>query len=241
MSSCNKTDTPETPDARWCTIDVPESGEGDRFEDILTLNDATMKLQAAVATSWAQSRPFFLGVGLRKPHMDWRFPRPFLNRYPAQADIDLPLYPTARPHVPQIALHDASRSDSEEKQWHGYGYRNPWAAMPNDTMQVRPAPECSRLHADVRARARALVYELRWPLSLSDPRVTRKCDSTITAPFRSWTRLSGVFSPSWTRAVSPTTRSWPSTATTAGPSLRTAPFVRAKGRSSAPLTASAVA
>jgi hypothetical protein len=45
------------------------------FEDVATVNDAKKKLKYAAAAEG----PFFLGVGLRKPHLDFRFPKPFLR------------------------------------------------------------------------------------------------------------------------------------------------------------------
>jgi hypothetical protein len=49
------------------------------FADVDTLLDATMKLRFAVATQKATGQPWFLGVGLRKPHLDWRIPQGFLD------------------------------------------------------------------------------------------------------------------------------------------------------------------
>ena len=142
MSLCNDSGTPALPDPRWCTLDVPASGEGERFEDILTLDDASLKLQAAVNGSRTEKRPFFLGVGLRKPHLDWRFPAPFLQHYPSAAAMGVPRYPTARPHVPQISFHDPGQNEAVAQRWQGFGYQSPWQAMPNSTLQVRPPPWC---------------------------------------------------------------------------------------------------
>ena len=131
MVPCRTAGTAGAPNPRWCVVNATESGEGAHFEDVATVKDALVKLKYAVGTK----RPFFLGVGLRKPHLDFRFPAPFLNRYPAVADIALPTHRTPPSNMPQVAYHDVARSDGEHKLWKSWGYVDPWTPMRNSTVQ----------------------------------------------------------------------------------------------------------
>ena len=74
-------------------------------------------------------------VGLRKPHLDFRFPAPYLDRYPAVGDIELPARRTPPATMPQVAYHDTSRSPAEERLWAGWGFVDPWTPMRNGTVR----------------------------------------------------------------------------------------------------------
>ena len=47
-------------------------------------------------------------VGFRKPHLAFRFPKPFLSLFPDVASIPVAAHPTMDPSVPAIAHHDAA-------------------------------------------------------------------------------------------------------------------------------------
>lgn len=67
--------------AHRCAIqNATLDGDGGDFADIDTLNNALGKLDYAVRQRNETNTPWFLGVGLRKPHLDWRFPGDCLYR-----------------------------------------------------------------------------------------------------------------------------------------------------------------
>ncbi len=68
-------------------------------------DDTVAKLRLAAATLRTTGRPFFLASGLRKPHMPWRFPAPYLSHYPPPESIAVALHPTMDPSMPPIAHH----------------------------------------------------------------------------------------------------------------------------------------
>jgi len=68
-------------------------------------DDAVAKLELASHLAGTTGRPFFLASGFRKPHMPWRFPKHFLEQYPAPAEIAAALHPIMDASVPPIAHH----------------------------------------------------------------------------------------------------------------------------------------
>lgn len=124
MISCKDNGTANAPNPRWCVVEnATEKGEGAYFEDAATVADAKKKLAYAVNLQKQQQEdqqddqteggrrshtPFFLGVGLRKPHFDFRFPAPFLKYYPPAEEIALPTHRTPPATMPQVAYHDVS-------------------------------------------------------------------------------------------------------------------------------------
>eukprot|EP00039_Didymoeca_costata_P003171 m.65723 g.65723 ORF g.65723 m.65723 type:complete len:539 (-) comp11755_c0_seq3:74-1690(-) len=135
MEKCSVNGSTFAPNPRWCTINATLDGDGAHFEDLDTLKDATKKMHYAANNTKNTGQPFFLGVGLRKPHLDWRIPKGYLDFYPARENITLPLHRMPAPTLPQVAYHDVSRSDDEEKLWEGWGFVNPWVPMRNETVQ----------------------------------------------------------------------------------------------------------
>eukprot|EP01051_Picozoa_sp_SAG22_P026044 SAG22_NODE_8019_length_690_cov_1.081218_1_plen_129_part_01 len=129
MASCEGSGPAYAPHPRWCVVPPPDgAADGDGyFADVNTTRDALAKLRAAeaaagAATGGGAARPFFLGVGIRKPHLDWRVPQPYLDMYPPSS-VSLAAHPVAPAGMPQIAYHDTARSPSEHAQWWGWGYR----------------------------------------------------------------------------------------------------------------------
>eukprot|EP01050_Picozoa_sp_SAG11_P002500 SAG11_NODE_128_length_15542_cov_6.432105_2_plen_645_part_00 len=90
-------------------------------------DDAVAKLQLASAFTARTGRPWFLAAGFRKPHMPWRFPKRFLQYYPAAAEIELAAHPTMDASVPPIAHH------TPDLQAQAGG--DPYHTMPNMTAQ----------------------------------------------------------------------------------------------------------
>ena len=72
--------------AHGCAINASLQGDiaaGEKpLADKIVADDAVAKLELAAAALHKTGRPFFLASGFRKPHMDWRFPKPFLDFYP---------------------------------------------------------------------------------------------------------------------------------------------------------------
>eukprot|EP00041_Stephanoeca_diplocostata_P021301 m.493376 g.493376 ORF g.493376 m.493376 type:complete len:574 (+) comp21793_c0_seq4:238-1959(+) len=137
MISCTNEGNPSAPHPRWCAIaNTTLDGVGGDFADIDTLDNALSKLDYAIKQQRETNEPWFLGVGLRKPHLDWRFPKPFLDFYPAVEHTKLPRHAVLPPGVPDIAYHSVSRSDNEAKLWDGWGYIDPWTPMRNSTVQA---------------------------------------------------------------------------------------------------------
>jgi iduronate 2-sulfatase len=71
-------------------------------------DDAVLKLRLAAAHRAATGQPFFMAVGLRKPHLAFRFPEGFLGLLPPLTETDVAAHPTLDRGVPPLAHHDAS-------------------------------------------------------------------------------------------------------------------------------------
>lgn len=53
------------------------------FSDIIVVNGALERLEYAAKN--ASKQPFFLGVGIHKPHLPWKVPPQFLEMYPVES------------------------------------------------------------------------------------------------------------------------------------------------------------
>jgi len=102
----------------WCTIDAAE--------DTLTVSEAITRLKDAHAAN----RPFYLAVGLHKPHMPWQFSAEDLAKHDLDA-MTLPLHPYPPLDAPPIALHF-----TDEKAPHASPYV---PISPNKTRAARRA------------------------------------------------------------------------------------------------------
>ena len=145
MQSCKVGGEKTAPNPRWCAVDCPLNGTGAYFEDLATLADAQAKMRFAAANrnatalTWRGGRrggggggrgqPFFLGVGLRKPHLDWRFPKPFLGYYPNASATPLARHPVVQQGRPAISYHGPWRSVGERALWRGWGWESPYVPM----------------------------------------------------------------------------------------------------------------
>jgi arylsulfatase A-like enzyme len=72
----------------WCGVDPFLKNSSDvnitNFEDTQTTN-ATIELMREASAERRQSgTPFFICAGFRKPHLQWRFPKEFLQHYPLE-------------------------------------------------------------------------------------------------------------------------------------------------------------
>eukprot|EP00051_Salpingoeca_urceolata_P013734 m.173830 g.173830 ORF g.173830 m.173830 type:complete len:732 (-) comp17879_c0_seq2:80-2275(-) len=75
--------------------------------DKVIADDAILKLRLLAHNRRLTGQPFFLAVGFRKPHLAFRFPRPFLDLFPSVDKIAVAAHPTQDESVPTIAHHDA--------------------------------------------------------------------------------------------------------------------------------------
>lgn len=135
---CNVGVSPSgTPQPGWCGVDVPLNGSGANITlaDATTLADAKAKLRFAATNLAKTGQPFFLGVGLQKPHLDWRIPAGYLDMYPDTDQIPLAAHPTAQQGRPAVSIHCPYEGASFERKWAGWGYTNPWTPMRNSTAQ----------------------------------------------------------------------------------------------------------
>lgn len=128
---CRTAGTPGAPKPRWCSVDIPLNGStGNRtLADATTVADATAKLRYAAANLAATGQPFFLGVGLQKPHLDFMMPAGFLELYPPNEQTRVAKHPTAQAGRPPVSIHCPYEGASFEKLWKGWGYTNPWTPM----------------------------------------------------------------------------------------------------------------
>ena len=108
---------------RWCAV-----SDDSWFVDRNVTDDAIDKLRFLAAQ---EGTPFFLGVGLRKPHLDWRVPASFLSLYPTSG-IMLPKHIETPAGMPELAFHDLC--DAKLKQvFPAEGNVTPWQPMHNAT------------------------------------------------------------------------------------------------------------
>ena len=122
--------------------------------DIDTLTDARKKLAYAAANHERTQQPFFLGVGIHKPHMDWRVPPHWIGLYPPAATTTattavtttnrthtapaVASHPTTQAGRPPVSIHCPYQAASFEKLWTGWGYTSPWAPMrPESAAEMR--------------------------------------------------------------------------------------------------------
>jgi arylsulfatase A-like enzyme len=78
----------------WGKLDVPD---GD-------MNDYGLTTAAAAYLAQPHDQPFFLAVGLYRPHMPWQVPRQYFDKYPLE-EIDLPeVLKTDLDDVPPIGV-----------------------------------------------------------------------------------------------------------------------------------------
>jgi arylsulfatase A-like enzyme len=89
----------------------PSNLDDDQFYDAQLADAAVAQLEGLAARTGAEAaRPFFLGVGLRRPHRVWHVPRRFYELYPnngtAPTAIPLAKHKTAPVGMPELAYID---------------------------------------------------------------------------------------------------------------------------------------
>ena len=81
----------------WQACDDPDS-------DLVDGNSTDMAI-AQIRRAKAAGRPFFVNVGINKPHVPWVFPSRFLAEQPPTLETDLPLHRTEPRGMPPIAYY----------------------------------------------------------------------------------------------------------------------------------------
>jgi iduronate 2-sulfatase len=115
----------------FCAINADKNGKGAYFVDVNTTDDGLLKLRYLADQSKSTGEPFFLGVGFRKPHLPWRVPVSYVERYGYPHSIPLPQYGTLDRSVPPVAFHMPFVINKK-----GYGFVDPWTPVPNKTVQT---------------------------------------------------------------------------------------------------------
>jgi arylsulfatase A-like enzyme len=89
------------------TTRVPSEMEAAKqLADRVISSDAVVKLRLAAANRNATGQPFFLAAGFRKPHLAFRFPKPYLDFLPAEDKVEVAKYRVLDESVPPIAHSD---------------------------------------------------------------------------------------------------------------------------------------
>jgi iduronate 2-sulfatase len=71
--------------------------------DRIIVDDARVKLRLLVENKQKTGQPWLLAVGLRKPHLPYRFPKPFLDMLPPVSETDVAQHWRLDASVPAIA------------------------------------------------------------------------------------------------------------------------------------------
>ena len=144
MVTCPKASS-TTNGTRWCVAE--DTGNATYYEDLATQADAVRKLRFAAANRRATGQPFYLGVGIRKPHLDWRVPRTLLRLYQHAGgaagphrhshsysyNVSVAAHRAPPAGMPAVAYHDWARSDAEHALWRGWGFGpDPWSGAPSN-------------------------------------------------------------------------------------------------------------
>eukprot|EP00048_Salpingoeca_helianthica_P020164 m.5170 g.5170 ORF g.5170 m.5170 type:complete len:511 (-) comp4470_c0_seq2:36-1568(-) len=81
----------------YCT---PTRDDDPTYDENQIVSLGLPRLRHALATD----APFWVGVGLHRPHWPWRMPSSFLDQLPPVAQIALPTHPLPPKGIPQIAM-----------------------------------------------------------------------------------------------------------------------------------------
>ena len=84
----------------WCAIEKYNVSDFDDTQVTLRAKELLTN-----ATTDEQGRPFFLAVGYRKPHVQWRFPSHCLAPYEEDSSVGLPKHKFFPNSTPSVAFH----------------------------------------------------------------------------------------------------------------------------------------
>merc|ERR1719272_2172652 len=81
----------------WCGLNSTDVSDYDDLQ-------VTQRALALLSNLTSKERPWFLAVGFRKPHVQWRIPVQHLNYIPSNS-VTLPKHPLFPKDSPPIAYH----------------------------------------------------------------------------------------------------------------------------------------
>ena len=81
----------------WCGLNSTDVSDYDDLQ-------VTQRALALLSNLTSKEKPWFLAVGFRKPHVQWRIPIQHLNNIPSNS-VTLPKYPLFPKNSPSIAYH----------------------------------------------------------------------------------------------------------------------------------------
>jgi len=84
------------------TSSIDGSGAKEPLCDFITYQDAIVKMQYAAENRKQTGQPFFLVVGIRRPHLNWRVPSTYEALYPSN-NVSLPLQRTLDKSIDPVA------------------------------------------------------------------------------------------------------------------------------------------
>lgn len=100
----------------------------DPDDEIIDGNVTNLAL-AQMRKAQASSTPFFINVGIHKPHVPWVFPRRFLDAQLSTAETDLPLQRVQPTGMPPIAYYKCENLCNDSVVGHGcFNRSTPFAA-----------------------------------------------------------------------------------------------------------------
>ena len=87
----------------WASFTDKELEEND-LEDIVCADYITEKLKEVAPKALSGEQPFFVAMGMKKPHLPFYFPERYFEYYP-EDKVDLPYNPYSPTGLPDIAWH----------------------------------------------------------------------------------------------------------------------------------------
>jgi len=103
-------------DPHFCLFDVQP---GTYLLDQTVRNIAAERLTVAVQNRNATGQPFFLGMGMHRPHLGWEFPKPFFDGI--SADIPEAVHKRWAADVPHLAYHECAEMSRQYFDTDGFG------------------------------------------------------------------------------------------------------------------------
>lgn len=101
MIRCDPTEFLVEPPWNWWAV-PDKDRNGLPLRDECLTNKAVQILRQVAPAAKSGEQPFFLAVGLKKPHHPFVFPEHYLHYYPSD-DIELPANPYSPVNMPQLA------------------------------------------------------------------------------------------------------------------------------------------
>jgi len=98
--------TPADPASSFCNPDIPLNGSGAPGQplcDFVSYQKAIDHLRFAKAKLVQDQTPFFIVAGIRRPHLNWRAPKGYLDLYEPIQETAMPLQLTLDRSIDPIA------------------------------------------------------------------------------------------------------------------------------------------